>query len=62
MAEGCTSVTQLHRELLAGNAPVTYQMVRAYIASLRASPSHAPPPPPPTVRQVTGWLTRHPAA
>jgi transposase len=34
-------------------------MVRAYIATLRAAPPKAPPPPP-TVRQVTGWLTRHP--
>ncbi|MGW2787579.1 ISL3 family transposase [Streptomyces populi] len=33
-------------------------MVRAHIASLRSCPSQAPPPP--TVRQVTGWLTRHP--
>lgn len=59
-AAGCTSVTRLHRELLAENAPVTYQMVRAYIATLRDVPATAPPPPP-TVRQVTGWLTRHPA-
>ena len=58
-AAGCTSVTRLHHELLAENAPVTYQMVRAYIATLRAAPATAPPPPP-TVRQVTGWLTRHP--
>ncbi|MEU8893507.1 ISL3 family transposase [Streptomyces sp. NPDC048442] len=60
-AEGCTSVTRLHRELLAENAPVTYQMVRAHIADLRGSPPHAPPAPP-TVRQVTGWLTRHPTS
>ncbi|MGW9032538.1 ISL3 family transposase [Streptomyces sp. NPDC055722] len=59
-AAGHTSVTRLHRELIAENAPVTYQMVRAYIATLRASPPQAPPPPP-TVRRVTGWLTRHPA-
>ncbi|MFF5808897.1 ISL3 family transposase [Streptomyces sp. NPDC012746] len=57
--EGCTSVTHLHRELLADNAPVTYQMVRAHIATLRTAPADAPPRPP-TVRQVTGWLTRHP--
>jgi hypothetical protein len=57
---GCTRVTRLHRELHAENAPVTYQMVRALIANLRATPPQAPPPPP-TVRQVTGWLTRHPA-
>ncbi|MCI3273515.1 ISL3 family transposase [Streptomyces sp. 7R015] len=59
-AAGCTNVTRLHRELTAENAPVTYQMVRAYIATLRAAPPQAPPPPP-TVRRVTGWLTRHPA-
>ncbi|MER5217801.1 hypothetical protein ABT063_46695 [Streptomyces sp. NPDC002838] len=60
-AAGCSNVTLLHRELLAENAPVTHQMVRAYIAILRAISRQAKPPPP-TVRQVTGWLTRHPTA
>lgn len=36
-------------------------MVRAHIATLRGTPSAAPPRPP-TVRQVTGWITRHPTA
>ncbi|MFJ6917249.1 hypothetical protein ACIQUX_25290 [Streptomyces sp. NPDC101133] len=58
-AAGCTSVTRLHSELVAEHAPVTYAMVRAHIATLRGAPSAAPPRPP-TVRQVTGWLTRHP--
>ncbi|WP_256341128.1 transposase [Streptomyces sp. TLI_105] len=58
--EGCTSVTHFHSELIADNVPVTYGMVRAHIATLRGAPSAAPPRPP-TVRQVTGWLTRHPA-
>ncbi|WP_228472864.1 ISL3 family transposase [Streptomyces cyaneochromogenes] len=58
-AEGCTSVTHLHRELVADNAPVTYQMVRAHIATFRRAPADAPPRPP-SVRQVTSWLTRHP--
>ncbi|MFF6778979.1 transposase [Streptomyces sp. NPDC012637] len=49
-AEGCTSVTRLYGEL------ITEQ---AHIATLRAAPAAAPPRPP-TVRQVTGWLTRHP--
>ncbi|MFB7056951.1 hypothetical protein ACFCXT_28015 [Streptomyces vinaceus] len=57
-AEGCTSVTRLHGELRADNAPVTYQMVRSHIADLRGAPAGTPPRPP-TVRQVTGWLTRH---
>ncbi|MGW7641265.1 transposase [Streptomyces decoyicus] len=58
-ATGCTSVTQLHSELLAERAPITFGMVRAHIATLRTVPPGAPPRPP-TVRQVTGWLTRHP--
>ncbi|MER7200723.1 transposase [Streptomyces sp. CB01635] len=58
-AEGCTSVTRLHGELIAANAHVTYQMVRAHIAGLRRTPADAARQPP-TVRQVTGWLTRHP--
>lgn len=60
-AEGCTSVTQLHGELVAEQAPVSYGMVRAHVATLRGAPSAAPPRPP-TVRQVTGWITRHPSA
>ncbi|MFD8818904.1 transposase, partial [Streptomyces sp. NPDC059627] len=60
-AEGCTSVTRLHGELVAEDAPVTYGMVRAHIATLRGAPCDAPPRPP-TVRQVTGWLTRQPNA
>jgi transposase len=60
-AEGRTSVTRLHGELVAEQAPVTYGMVRAHIAILRGAPSAAPPRPP-TVREVTGWITRHPAA
>ncbi|MFD3651609.1 hypothetical protein ACFWVT_08050 [Streptomyces cyaneofuscatus] len=60
-AEGCTSVTRLHGELVAEQAPITYGMVRAHIATLRGAPSAAPSRPP-TVRPVTGWRTRHPAA
>lgn len=60
-AEGCTSVTHLHNELVADNAPVTYQMVGAHTATLRRTPADTPPRPP-TVRQVTGWLTRHSTA
>ncbi|MDQ1051342.1 transposase [Streptomyces sp. V4I2] len=55
---GCTSVTQLHSELLTEYAAVTYAMVRAHITTLRT----APPGTPPSVRQVTSWLTHHPTA
>lgn len=44
-AEGCTSVTRLHGELVAEHAPVTYGMVRSHIATLRGAPSEAPPRP-----------------
>ncbi|MCA1221106.1 hypothetical protein [Streptomyces sp. 8L] len=44
-AEGCTSVTRLHGELVAERAPVTYAMVRAHIATLREAP-YSPPPRP----------------
>lgn len=59
-AEGCTSATRRHGELVAEHAPVTYAMVRAHIATLRGAPPAASPRAP-SVRQVTGWLTRHPA-
>jgi transposase len=36
-------------------------MVRAHIATLRRAPAGTAPRPP-SVRQVTGWLTRHPTA
>ncbi|MGW2818272.1 transposase family protein [Streptomyces sp. NPDC001415] len=42
-AEGCTSVTRLQRELLAENAPVTYQMVRAYRHPAQRSRAHTAP-------------------
>ncbi|MFE4258119.1 hypothetical protein [Streptomyces sp. NPDC056883] len=42
-AEGCTSVTHLHSDLVADNAPVTYQMVRSHIATLRGVPRSPAP-------------------
>ncbi|WP_282793129.1 hypothetical protein [Streptomyces sp. CC224B] len=40
---GCTNATQLHGKLMAEHAPVTYQMVRAHIATLRTMPpGHRP--------------------
>ncbi|WP_406131355.1 hypothetical protein [Streptomyces sp. NBC_00989] len=36
------------------------EMVRAYVATLRAAPPQVPPPPP-TVRRVTGWVACHPS-
>lgn len=58
-AEGCTSVTRLHGELIAEQAPVTCGMVRAHIATLRRSPSAAPPRPPTAVDDRLAHPTRH---
>jgi hypothetical protein len=37
-----------------------YALMRGYLDQFRVTPDPAASPPP-TVRQVTGWLTRHPA-
>ncbi|MBB4938419.1 transposase [Streptosporangium album] len=58
---GCTNAKQLHREITALGFHGSYSTVRDYLdehharveSALIAAPS-------PTVRQVTGWLTRHP--
>ncbi|MEU1854182.1 hypothetical protein ABZ499_34230 [Streptomyces sp. NPDC019990] len=47
-------------ELRAGAHVQTRAWHQVANRALRAAPPQAPPPPP-TVRQVTGWLTRHPA-
>ena len=57
--EGCTNVAQLFREISSLGYTGSYSTVRDYLDQHR--PGKAPlPPPPPTVREVTGWLTRHP--
>ncbi|WP_240677204.1 ISL3 family transposase [Actinacidiphila soli] len=58
-SEGCTNALALHREITAQGYPDGYASVRDYLASFRPTPT-APAPAPPSVRQVTGWLTRHP--
>jgi transposase len=57
--EGCGNAAQLFREISALGYTGSYSTVRDYLD--QHYPAAAPlPPPPPTVRQVTGWLTRHP--
>jgi hypothetical protein len=57
--EGCGNVAQLFREIGALGYPGSYSTVRDYLDQHR--PAKTPlPPAPPTVRDVTGWLTRHP--
>jgi transposase len=56
--EGHGSITRLFREITAAGYDGSYHVVRAYLDHRH---TRAPlPPAPPTVRDVTGWLTRHP--
>lgn len=58
-ADGCGNAAQLFREISTLGYAGSYSTVRDYLDQHR--PAAAPlPPPPPTVRQVTGWITRHP--
>jgi transposase len=57
--EGCGNAALLFRESRALGYDGSYSTVRDYLDQHR--PDKTPLlPPPPTVRQVTGWLTRHP--
>jgi transposase len=57
--EGCDNFAQLFREIGSLGYTGSYSTVRDYLEQRR--PAKAPlTPPPPTVREVTGWLTRHP--
>jgi transposase len=58
---GCTNVLQLHAEITARGYRGSYGTVRDYLQPFRALGA-APPARParPKVREVTGWLLRHP--
>ena len=59
MGEDCGNFAQLFREISSRGYTGSYSTVRDYLEQHR--PAKAPlPPAPPTVRDVTGWLTRHP--
>ena len=57
--QGCGNGARLFREIKALGYAGSYSVVRGYLDQRR--PARTPlPPAPPTVRDVTGWLTRHP--
>jgi transposase len=58
-AQGCGNGAQLFREITALGYTGSYSTVRDWLDQHRPAPAPLPPPPP-TVREVTGWLTRHP--
>jgi len=59
--EGVTSATQLYNEIQAMGYRGSYGTLRAYLRPFKAA-NAAPPlvPRPPKVRDVTGWMLRHP--
>jgi hypothetical protein len=58
---GCTNVLQLHAEITARGFRGSYGTVNLYLQPFRALGA-APPaaPAPPKVRDITGWMLRHP--
>jgi transposase len=60
---GCTNVLQLHAEITARGYRGSYGTVNLYLQPFRAL-SAAPPakPVPPKVRDITGWMLRHPSS
>ncbi|WP_028808672.1 hypothetical protein [Streptomyces canus] len=60
-AQGCTNARRLFEEIAQRGYPGKEQIVRKYVHRLRlAFPHQAPPRRRRSVRDVTGWLTRHP--
>jgi transposase len=60
-AQGCTNARRLFEEIVQRGYPGKEQIVRKYVHRLRlAFPRQDPPRRRPSVRDVTGWITRHP--
>jgi transposase len=57
---GCTSTRTLHTEIVALGFRGAYGTLRDYLRPFRALESAPKPAAPPKVREVTGWLLRHP--
>jgi transposase len=61
--QGCTDAAQLTKELKAQGYAGSDQTVRRYLRPYRhGRPTLPPGPTPPSVREVAGWILRHPEA
>lgn len=59
--EGCTNARTLHQEIRELGYRGSYSSMVPFVRKLRTEPA-AIAPAPPSVRQITGWITRHPDA
>ncbi|MGW3046301.1 hypothetical protein ACWC9T_41495, partial [Kitasatospora sp. NPDC001159] len=64
IAEGCTNLSRLHRELKERGARCSYSTLRDYVRPLRPDRRTAGSTPPiarpPSPREATRWITSHP--
>jgi transposase len=60
IGEGCLNASTLHREITAQGFTGSYPIVRKFVEQYRSRPGLTRAPRPPSVRQVTGWICRHP--
>jgi transposase len=60
IGEGCLKAARLHREITAQGFTGKYGIVRAFVEQHRIRPDLSKVTKPPSVREVTGWLCRHP--
>ncbi|GAA0587724.1 ISL3-like element IS469 family transposase [Paractinoplanes ferrugineus] len=60
IAEGCLKAATLHREITAQGFTGKYGIVRAFVEQHRTRPDLGKMAKPPSVREVTGWICRHP--
>ncbi|WP_309238812.1 ISL3 family transposase [Actinoplanes aureus] len=60
ISEGCLKASALYREITAKGFTGSYSIVRKFVEQYRSRPDLIRAPRPPSVRQVTGWICRHP--
>jgi hypothetical protein len=60
IGDGCLKASALYREITAQGFTGSYAIVRKFVEQCRSRPDLTCVPRPPSVRQVTGWICRHP--